>query len=672
MTDVQGKRVLVVGLARTGLAAARVLAGRGAFVTVTDSRAPWELRADIRELLAHKIGMELGQHREESFLNQDLIVVSPGVIPEMPQLQAARQKGIPVVSEVEAASWFLESPIIGITGSNGKTTTTSLLGEILESSNFPAFVGGNIGVPLISAVGDVPRDAFVVTELSSFQLEAIQTFRPRVAVMLNITPNHLDRHPTLEAYVQAKAHIFKNQTADDYAILNADDPAVMKLATSIVARKMFFSRRKELPEGVFVADGHIYYRVGNLERLLLGTRDILLRGDFNVENVLAASAAACVLGADFEAIRRAIAAFRGVEHRLEFVREIHGIQFLNDSKATSVDATAKALSAFNRGVHLILGGKGKGAPYAPIRALLEGRVRAVYLIGAAAERIAQELRGAVELIHCGDLETATREAYAHAVSGDVVLLSPACASFDQFQDYEQRGRTFKKVVSQLALETMNQGHETRDSRLATRGSGFVAEESPAAQQARKENVLATKPHSAETPVSPAPEAEPPPWSVPESAVSAEEEARNADSTELKGTPAVAANESSNRAESDTAAEPRAPSPESQVPNLEPRVTVPERIYFYEVAAEEIEHPEPDVAIDYKARDLETISMGDLPAAERPDDAALPFEVRTNLDVTRSPSTKQGARAQSEKDSTEKPDGDSKTAPSGGQNRLPGL
>ncbi len=669
MTDVQGKRVLVVGLARTGLAAARVLAGRGAFVTVTDSRAPWELRADIRELLAHKIGMELGQHREESFLNQDLIVVSPGVIPEMPQLQAARQKGIPVVPEVEAASWFLESPIIGITGSNGKTTTTSLLGEILESSNFPTFVGGNIGVPLISAVGDVPRDAFVVTELSSFQLEAIQTFRPRVAVMLNITPNHLDRHPTLEAYVQAKSQIFKNQTADDYAILNADDPAVRKLAASTVARKMFFSRRRELPEGVFLADGHIYYRVGNLERLLLGTGDILLRGDFNVENVLAASAVACVLGADFEAIRRAIAAFRGVEHRLEFVREIHGIQFLNDSKATSVDATAKALSAFNRGVHLILGGKGKGAPYAPIRALLEGRVRAVYLIGAAAERIAQELRGAVELIHCGDLETATREAYAHAVSGDVVLLSPACASFDQFQDYEQRGRVFKEVVSRLALETVNQGPGARGSGLGVRESGRATVEGAVAKQSPEGQgkVQDIEPSSAEAAASPAVmagppaiQAEQPAQSVPQSAAPAEEETWKAE--DLERASAAPASESENRAQIDTVAETRVPSPE-------PRVTVPERIYFYEVAAEEIEHPEPDLAIDYKAKDLESISVEDLPAAERPDDAALPFEVRTNLDVTRSPSTKQGARAQG---SAEKPEQDPGVAPSGGQNRLPGL
>ena len=666
MTDVQGKRVLVVGLARTGLAAARVLAGRGAFVTVTDSRAPWELRADIRELLAHKIGIELGQHREESFLNQDLIVVSPGVMPEMPQLQAARQKGIPVVPEVEAASWFLESPIIGITGSNGKTTTTSLLGEILESSNFPAFVGGNIGVPLISAVGDVPRDAFVVTELSSFQLEAIQTFRPRVAVMLNITPNHLDRHPTLEAYVQAKSQIFKNQTADDYAILNADDPTVMKLATSTVARKMFFSRHKELPEGVFVADGHIYYRVGNLERLLLGTRDILLRGDFNVENVLAASAAACVLGADFEAIRRAIAAFRGVEHRLEFVREIHGIQFLNDSKATSVDATTKALTAFNRGVHLILGGKGKGAPYAPLRALLEGRVRAVYLIGAAAERIARELRGAVELIHCGDLETATREAYAHAVSGDAVLLSPACASFDQFQDYEQRGRAFKEVVARLAQEPEKPGSGIRKSASGASSAAAPAmghgPEPPAAQGAASTAGMDAEPSSPDAIEGPAAAVEeqvveqgPPLEQVPELAAAVPE------TESLVGIEGLEAASTSAVIEGDPATNLEA------VP--EPRVSVPERIYFYEVAAEEIEHPEPDLAIDYKAKDLESISVEDLPAPERPDDAALPFEVRTNLDVTRSPSAKQDAEAQG---SAEKPEQDPGVAPSGGQNRLPGL
>ncbi|MBZ5514061.1 MAG: UDP-N-acetylmuramoyl-L-alanine--D-glutamate ligase [Acidobacteriia bacterium] len=452
MTDVRGKRILVVGLARTGRATAKCLQRHGAEVTVTDSRPPYDLRADVAELLALKIGMELGLHREATFLAQDLIVVSPGVLPELPQLQAARAKGIRVVSEVEVASWFLEADLLGVTGSNGKTTTTALLGKMLEASGFQTFVGGNIGLPLIAAVDQVPKDAKVVTELSSFQLETIETFRPRVAVLLNLTPNHLDRHPTLEAYVAAKAQILRHQTPDDFAVLNADDPAVMNLARETVARKILFSRTRDLPDGVFVADGQIIFRTGNLERPLLATRDIALRGDFNVENVLAAAAAACVVGADFEAIARAVREFRAVEHRLEFVREMRGVEFFNDSKATSVDAAAKALTAFTRGVHVILGGKDKGAPYAPLRPQLKERARAVYLIGAAAKRIERELMGAIELIPCGDLETAMRRAFARAMAGDTVLLSPACSSFDQFQDYEHRGRVFKEIVEKLAVE----------------------------------------------------------------------------------------------------------------------------------------------------------------------------------------------------------------------------
>ena len=457
MTDVRGKRVLIVGLARTGRAAAHCLQRRGAVVTVTDSRPPWALHADVRELLAHRIGLELGLHRAETFQRQDLIVISPGVLPNLPELEAARQKNVLIVPEVEVASWFLEGELVGITGSNGKTTTTALLGKILEASGFRTFVGGNIGVPLISAVDKVSPDTLVVAELSSFQLETIRDFRPRVAVLLNLSGNHLDRHPTFEAYVRAKAQIFRNQTPDDFAVLNADDPAVLNLASSIAARKIYFSRSRSLPQGMFVSDGRIIYRVGNLERVLMQTREVALRGEFNLENVLAAAGAACALGADFEALRWAVREFRAVEHRLEQVGEIRGVQFYNDSKATSVDAVVKALSAFDRGVHLILGGKDKGAPYAPLRPLLRQRVRKAYLIGAAAERIARELKGWTELVHCGDLETAIRQAFEQAVPGDTILLSPACASFDQFQDYEHRGRVFKQVVERLSQEVAAAG-----------------------------------------------------------------------------------------------------------------------------------------------------------------------------------------------------------------------
>lgn len=453
MIDVRGKRVLIVGLARSGRAAAQYLRSRGAVVTVTDSRPPSAFTDVLRELAAQKIGLELGVHREETFLKQDLIVVSPGVPWDLPHLGAAREKGVRVLPEIELASWYLSNRLIGITGTNGKTTTTALLGQMLQASGYSARVGGNIGVPLISLVDQVSPSTLLVVELSSFQLEVIQHFRPHVAVLLNVTPNHLDRHASFSAYVAAKAKILSNLGPEDWAILNADDANVMTLVPAIArARKLFFSRRRSLLEGVFVSGSQVWYRVGHLERVLLDVQEVRLRGAFNLENVLAACAAACVVGADFDAQRRSVRKFTGVEHRLEFVRQIAGVDFYNDSKATSVDATAKALSAFEQGVHLILGGKDKGAPYAPLRPLLAGRVRAIYLIGAAADRIAKELGGASELVRAGDLETAVRTAFKQAEAGDVVLLAPACASFDQFQDFEHRGRVFKETVATLTQE----------------------------------------------------------------------------------------------------------------------------------------------------------------------------------------------------------------------------
>jgi UDP-N-acetylmuramoylalanine--D-glutamate ligase len=442
--------VLVVGLARSGQEAALCLSRRGAVVTVTDLKPPSAFQDIIPELATHKIGVELGRQPEDTFLRHDLIVVSPGVPWDLPQFRAAREKGIPIFPEIEAASWFLSGRLIGITGTNGKSTTTALLGRILEASGFSTFVGGNIGVPLISLVDQTSPDSLVVAELSSYQLEGIENFRPRVAVLLNITPHHMDRHNSFGDYVQSKARLFRNQQADDCAILNADDPNVMNLEPAIASRKLFFSRRQSLREGVFLSNGQVRYRVNHLERALLETRDVPLPGDFNLENVMAAAAAACALGADFEALPKAVRAFKSLPHRLEFVREIRGVDFYNDSKATSIDADSKALSAFERGVHLILGGKDEGTPSGALRPWLKDRVRAVYLIGAAAERFGRELSGAAELILCGDLERAVRKAFERARPADVVLLAPACPSFDQFQDFEHRGRVFKELVEQLA------------------------------------------------------------------------------------------------------------------------------------------------------------------------------------------------------------------------------
>jgi UDP-N-acetylmuramoylalanine--D-glutamate ligase len=447
-------------------------------VTVTDIKPPAVFGPLLPELLAEKIGLSLGSQRVELFLSQDLVVVSPGVPWDLPQLEATRARGIPIVPEVEVAGWFVNVPIVGVTGSNGKTTTTALLGKMLEASGFRTFVGGNIGVALTSAVAQVSTDSIVVAELSSFQLEAIRDFRPHVAVLLNISPNHLDRHPSFEAYAQAKRQIFRNQRAEDYAILNADDPWVRSLAPALASQKVFFSRLQQIPCGLFVSNGNVVYRRGHLERVLLETREVGLRGAFNLEDVLGAAAAACVLGADFDAVRSAVREFKGVEHRLEYVRDICGVEFYNNSKATSVDATVKSLEAFERGVHLIMGGKDKGAPYAPLRPLLKDRVREVLLIGAAADRIAQELSGAVELIGAGNLESAVPEAFQRARPGDVVLLAPACSSFDQFQDYEHRGRVFKELVERLA-----QGVE----------SGSVKWEWESGREAASESSLASSP-----------------------------------------------------------------------------------------------------------------------------------------------------------------------------------
>jgi UDP-N-acetylmuramoylalanine--D-glutamate ligase len=498
--DVRGKRVLVVGLARSGFSAALALARRGAVVTVTDLKSPSEFRDLLPQLVKGKVGLELGSQRQETFLRQEVIVISPGVPWDLPQLEAARRRLIPIYPEVEAATWFLEGTLVGITGSNGKTTTTALLGDMLRASRFPTFVGGNIGTALSSAVDHASPGTMFVTELSSFQLEGIQELCPHVAVVLNLSPNHLDRHPNLEAYAQAKRQIFHNQRFGDFAILNADDPWVAALQATVPSQPVLFSRQRELASGVFVSGGRIYYRLRHLERALFETRDVALRGDFNLENVLAATAAACVLGADFAAIRKALREFRGVEHRLEFVGEIKGVDFYNNSKATSVDATVKSLEAFERGVHLILGGKDKGAPYTPLIPLIKERVRQVLLIGAAAREIARQLSGSGKLVHAGDLATAVREAFVRSRPGDTVLLAPACSSFDQFKDYEQRGRVFKELVRQLAKE-VSTGAIARRKFLdvaaqeprATRGVEALPAESPGTDEPTESSPTGVEP-----------------------------------------------------------------------------------------------------------------------------------------------------------------------------------
>ena len=450
--DLKDKRVLVVGLGKSGVASALFLKERGARVTVSDTKSPDQLRDEIPVLLDHGITVETGGHGERTFRGQDLIVVSPGVPVDAAPLVQARAAGEPVIGEIELAAQNLPGEIVAITGSNGKTTTTTLAGEILAAGGFPVSVGGNIGTPAISLVERATRQTIVVLEVSSFQLETIQTFRPKVAVVLNVTPDHLDRHRTFQTYVDAKTRIFENQQASDFAVLNEDDPTCRTLRDRTRAQVFWFSRKKEVQQGACVRDGKIFFLDGKSQREVMLVSEVPLKGAHNVENVLAGVCAGALMGCEPAKIRQAIQNFKAVEHRLEYVATIKGVEYFDDSKATNVDATIKALESFPKNIHLILGGKDKGSDYTVLNDLLRERVKRVYTIGAAAEKIESHIKGAAEVVHAETLENAIRRASAVAEPGDVVLLAPACASFDQFQSYNHRGRVFKEVVQALLGE----------------------------------------------------------------------------------------------------------------------------------------------------------------------------------------------------------------------------
>jgi UDP-N-acetylmuramoylalanine--D-glutamate ligase len=446
--ELKDKRVLVVGLARTGMATALFCAARGATVTASESRAEVEIGDVVARLRAAGVTLELGGHQERTFLEQDLIVPSPGVPADAPLLLVARNKGIAIWSEIELAYRFLQGKLIGITGSNGKTTTTSLVEHILKTAEIPTLLGGNIGTPLISCVDRMSETTVTVVELSSFQLELIDKFRPNISVWLNLTLDHLDRHPTMNAYGAAKARIFENQTPEDSAVVNADDAASVPYVPKH-PRVYWFSRKQRLEHGAYVRGEEIVFRREGKEESVLPYRDIPLIGEHNLENVLAAVAATRLAGADAAAVAKGVRSFAGVEHRLEFVAEIGGVRFYNDSKATNVDATLKALDAFPGRVLIILGGKDKGSDYTVLQRPLREKAVLALLIGAAAEKIDRQITGSVAIERAGTIERAV-EIASHAVRpGDVVLLAPACASFDQFQNYEHRGRVFKDLVRQL-------------------------------------------------------------------------------------------------------------------------------------------------------------------------------------------------------------------------------
>jgi len=452
--ELNNKRVLVVGLGKSGLAAAMFLRDKGARVTVSDSRSMAALEKEIPSLLDAGIAVEAGGHGLLTFRRQDLIVVSPGVPYNTPELQKTRALNIPgleIIGEVELASRFLQGRIVAITGSNGKTTTTALTAKIFTDAGLPTLIGGNIGTPVIDLIPRSMPETWSVLEVSSFQLETIARFRPHISVVLNITPDHLDRHGSFENYAAAKARITENQTAEDFLVLNAEDKPTQMVATKTLAQIFWFSPRRPIKQGAFVHGESIAFlaREGGKAEPIMPVAEIPLKGAHNVENVLAAICAARLAGISAESIRQSIRTFQAVEHRLEFVATVRGISFYNDSKATNVDATKKALEAFPSGIHLILGGKDKDSDYTELADLICARVKTVYTIGSAAEKIARQLDRATKIVSAGTLDAAVRTAAQDAAAGDLVLLAPACASFDQFENYEHRGRVFKQLVTEL-------------------------------------------------------------------------------------------------------------------------------------------------------------------------------------------------------------------------------
>jgi UDP-N-acetylmuramoylalanine--D-glutamate ligase len=441
--ELKGRNILVVGMERSGIASAELLLAHGARVSAADQKRLEELSEAAQALRAK--GVTFQMQKEGGFEEFDGVVISPGVAFDAPEVQAARDRGVPVIGEVELAAPFLKGRTIGITGSNGKTTTTALTGHILAESNVPVQVGGNIGTPVTAMVETSRAAQWNVLELSSFQLETTIGFRPGIAIILNVTQNHLDRHHTMDEYAEAKAHVLDHQTSVDYALLNAADSYCQKFAERGDAQRIWFSSADNANTDFHLSDGYLRHK----SERIIAAGEVPIRGRHNLENTMAAIAAAHLAGATFRDIAEAIRSFHAVEHRLEFVRRLNEIDFYNDSKATSVDATLKALDAFDHGLWVILGGKDKDSDYAPLRAPLAAKARAALLIGSAAEKINRHLDGAVERVMAGTLESAVGHAFTHAEAGDTILLAPACASFDQFQSYEHRGHVFKDLVRGL-------------------------------------------------------------------------------------------------------------------------------------------------------------------------------------------------------------------------------
>ena len=446
--DLKGKKVLVVGMARTGIAAVKFLKGKGSLVTTTEVKPKEEMKEAVEALRGMNVSEEWGGHQTETFLKQDLIVASPGVDLNIEPVQKAIQHGVRVISEIELACRFIHVPIIAVTGTNGKTTTTLLIGEMLREDGKKVGVGGNVGEPLILFADGKDQWEVLVVEISSFQLEAIEDFRPRISVLLNITEDHLDRYPSYGDYIEAKVRIFANQNSEDLAILNRDDPIVMQFGEKVKAKKVLFSLKEKPGEGAFSNGQTISLRLGKKgEEYSLAKTP--LKGIHNVENMMASLTAARIFGCSKKSIQTVLDRFKGLEHRLEFVREIEGVRFYNDSKGTNVGSVVKSLLSFPEPVILIAGGKDKNGDLSPLKELIQKRVKHLILIGEAKERMNRELGKLTDTVMAKTMEEAVLLAHQKAKAGEVFLLSPACSSFDMFKDYKERGMVFKEAVKQL-------------------------------------------------------------------------------------------------------------------------------------------------------------------------------------------------------------------------------
>jgi len=443
--ELREKKVVVAGFGKSGRAAAEFLLSRGARVTVCDHN---ERIAIPRELMARGMRVELGEYSINTFTSQDMIVLSPGVPLMSRALIEAQARGVPVISEVELAFQHINAPVIAVTGTNGKTTTTSLIGHLFACAGKRVFVGGNIGIPLMGAVELNPEPDYVVVEMSSFQLESIHRFRPFISVLLNITDDHLDRYASFEQYCQAKAAICRNQRESDFLIVNGDDPVLQPIIAKSLASVFLFSRRAA-PDCGASDDGTLRFNYPGRESLSLDIARVGLIGNHNRENMLAAVSAAYLCGLPAPAIQEGVESFRGLPHRMEFAGGINGITYINDSKGTNVGACCSSIAGINGNLVLIAGGQDKGGSYAPLAEPLRRKARALVLIGEAADRMQAELEEFVEIVRASSLEEALHAAASFARPGDSVLLSPACSSFDMFDNYEQRGNCFKTLVGNL-------------------------------------------------------------------------------------------------------------------------------------------------------------------------------------------------------------------------------